>query len=237
MLLCQPRPSKSLQVAMAGPLASARPRRALGMADLIRRSRLSAGDPLTVRSAGSARSPTPAIHEALPVREVLEELCQATGYTVCMGALTYRRVTYLHRLYGPGRAQHFINRELRINLSAPLYCTAMGKALLTSLSEAWRRRLLSQIDFIPQGPRSAVSIDELLAELVTLDHRQPSVSDEEFIAGARSIAVCLRRPPDAQRIAIEVTVPADDFTVRELVEQIEPSVKYAAKRIAQIEVS
>jgi DNA-binding IclR family transcriptional regulator len=74
----------------------------------------------------------------------------------------------------------------------------------------------------------------LLAELETLDHRQPIVSDEEYIAGARSIAVCVRRARE-QPTAIDVTVPADDLTVQELREQIGPSVTYAANLIARVE--
>jgi len=152
-----------------------------------------------------------------------------------MGALNFRSVAYLHRLYGRDDAQRFINHEVSLGSHVPLYCTALSKALLASLSEPWRRRLLSQLDFIPQGPRSYAAPDELLAELATLDYRKPVVSDEEYIAGARSIAVCVQRARDEQPIAIDVTVLADDFTVRELVEQIGPSVKYAANRIAQIE--
>jgi DNA-binding IclR family transcriptional regulator len=234
---------------MAVPLVFAQPRRSCGMAamaDLIRlrpgrvfaRSGLpppSAGEVMATRAVDPGSSLTASMQRTLPVREVLGELFEATGYTVCMGALNYHSVVYLHRLYGPGRAQRFINQEVRFGLHAPLYCTALGKALLASLSEPWRRRLLSQIDFIPQGPRSYVGPVELLDELETLDHREPVISDEEYLIGARSIAVCVRRARDEQPIAIDVTVPTENFTVRELVEQIGPSVKYAANRIAQVE--
>jgi DNA-binding IclR family transcriptional regulator len=246
----QPQPSKSLQAAMAIPLVFARPSRAgraAEMVDLIRlrpgRVFAQLGQPhvstsyvQATRIADSGGSLTAAMQRTEPVREVLEELFEATGYTVCMGALNHRNVAYLHRLYGRGSAQHFINQEVRFGSHVPLYCTALGKALLASFSEPWRRRLLSQIDFIPQGPRSYAAADELLAELATLDYREPVVSDEEYIAGARSIAVCVQRPRDEQPIAIDVTVPAEDLTVQELAEQIGPSVKYAANRIAQIEV-
>jgi DNA-binding IclR family transcriptional regulator len=233
---------------MAIPLVFARPSRACGaaeMADLIRLrpgrvfARLGqphlSSDVLATRLADPGGSLTAAMQRTEPVREVLEELFEATGYTVCMGALNDRSVAYLHRLYGRDRAQRFINQEVSLGSRAPLYCTALGKALLASLSEPWRRRLLSQIDFIPQGPRSYAAADELLAELATLDDQEPVVSDEEYIAGARSIAVCVQRTRDEQPIAIDVTVPVEDFTVQELVEMVGPSVKYAANRIAQIE--
>lgn len=235
---------------MAIPLVFSGPRRSCGVAEMADLIRLRPGrvstrpgqppstsDVMATRAVDPGSSLTASMRRTLPVREVLEELFEATGYTVCMGALNYRSVVYLHRLYGPERAQRFINQEVRFGSHVPLYCTALGKALLASLSEPWRRRLLSQIDFIPQGPRSYVGPVELLDELATLDNREPVVSDEEYLIGARSIAVCVRRVRDEQPIAIDVTVPADDFTVQELVEQIGPSVRYAAKRIAQIESS
>jgi IclR family acetate operon transcriptional repressor len=235
---------------MAIPLVFADPRRAGGtaaIADLIGlrlgcllarlgQPHLSTSDVLATGRADADGSLTASMRRTLPVRAVLEELCEATGYTVCMGVLHCRSVAYLHRLYGPGRRQELINREVRFGSCVPLYCTALGKALLASLSEPWRRRLLADVDFIPQGPKSYVSPLDLLAELETLDHRQPVVSDEEYIAGARSIAVCVRRARE-QPTAIDVTVPADDLTVQELWELIGPSVKYAAERIAQIESS
>ena len=236
---------------MAIPLLFAQPSRACAaaeMADLVHlrpshiftrlgQPHLSMSNVLATRSAESDSSLTVSLRRTEPVRAVLEELFEETGYTVCMGALHYRSVAYLHRLYGQRRAQRFINQEIRFGSRAPLYCTALGKALLASLSESWRRRLLAQVDFIPRGPRSYVMRIELLDELETLDYREPIVSDEEYIGGARSIAVCVRRPHDEHPIAIDVTVPADDFTVQELIEQIGPSVQYAANRIARLKVS
>ncbi|MFZ1925550.1 MAG: IclR family transcriptional regulator C-terminal domain-containing protein [Solirubrobacteraceae bacterium] len=236
---------------MAIPLLFAQPSRvcaAAEMVDLVHlrpshiftrlgQPHLSMSNVLATRSAESDSSLTASLRRTEPVRAVLEELFEETGYTVCMGALHYRGVTYLHRLYGQRRAQLFINQEIRFGSRAPLYCTALGKALLASLSESWRRRLLAQVDFIPRGPRSYVMRIELLDELATLDYREPIVSDEEYIGGARSIAVCVRRPHDEHPIAIDVTVPADDFTVQELIEQIGPSVQYAANRIARLKVS
>ena len=192
---------------------------------------------LATRSAESGSSLTASLCRPEPVRAVLEELFEETGYTVCMGALHHRSIAYLHRLYGQRHAQRFINQEICFGSRAPLYCTALGKALLASQSESWRRRLLSGVDFIPQGPRSYVMRIELLDELETLDCREPIVSDEEHIGGARSIAVCVRQPHDQQPMAIDVTVPADDFTVQELIEQIGPSVRYAAHRIARLKMS
>jgi DNA-binding IclR family transcriptional regulator len=74
----------------------------------------------------------------------------------------------------------------------------------------------------------------LIHDLENADYRQPIVSDEEFMYAARSIAMFVPRPKTKQLIAIDVTVPATHLTVQELVEQIGPSLVYAAKRISEV---
>lgn len=71
---------------------------------------------------------------------------------------------------------------------------------------------------------------------------RPSASTRDVMATrvvnpGSSLTASMQRLRDEQPLAIDVTVPAEDFTVRELVEQVGPSVKYAAKRMAQIETS
>ncbi len=185
-------------------------------------------------SADPGSSVIAAMQRALPVRAALQELHAETGYTVSLGALNSTSVTYVYRLYGHRCGQHFIDQEIRLGAHVPVYCTALGRALLASLSEASRRQLIEQIDFIPQGPRSILSHSQLLDELASVDYREPIVSDEEFIGGARSIAIYVPRSYDERRIAIDVTVPSVDYTVNQLLRGVGPQLMYAAKLIAQI---
>jgi len=172
------------------------------------------------------------IRRALPARAVLEELRDEIGYTVSMGLLDGTRVIYIHRLFGHRRGQHLIDGELRVGAYIPAYCTALGKAMLASLSAAERRERVATIHLVPQGPRSITVQGKLLAELDTVNLRAPVVSDEEFVIGARSIAMLLPRPSSEQSAAIDVTVPSGAHTAAQLFTQIGPSVVRAAELIA-----
>jgi IclR family transcriptional regulator, pca regulon regulatory protein len=171
--------------------------------------------------------------QALPADEALRGLRATTGHTVSMGALDSTRVLYLYRFFGHRRGQHMIDLSLRVGAAIPAYCTALGKVMLANLSEDERREVVSTMDLIPEGPNSIIEHDTLLAELDGIDPEAPLVSDEEFVPGARSIAMLIawqgRKPP----IAIDVTVPSKAYTSTQLLEEIGPKLVQAAEMIAK----
>jgi IclR family transcriptional regulator, pca regulon regulatory protein len=173
------------------------------------------------------------LRRAVPARAVLEELRDEIGYTVSMGALDGTRVIYVHRFFGHRRGQHAIDRELRVGAHIPAYCTALGKVLLASLSGAERRERVAMIDLVPRGPRSIVEQSKLLAELDGVDLGAPVVSNEEFVIGARSIAMLLAWPGGEPCVAIDLTVPSRAFTAAQLRKRIGPEVMRAARLISQ----
>jgi DNA-binding IclR family transcriptional regulator len=190
---------------------------------------------LAIRAADPGLSLIGAMRRALPAVTVLEELRDGTGYTVSMGALNGKQVTYIHRLLSHRSGQYHINQEIGIGAHVPIHCTALGKALLASLTDEARRNLISRLDFfVPWGPRAFVAHEQLIAALEDVDYRRPVVSDEEFMYEARSIAMYVPRPRNEPHIAIDVTAPAAHMTAQELVEQIGPGLVYAAKRISEV---
>jgi len=189
---------------------------------------------LAPRAADPGLSLIATMRCALPVLTVLEELHDGTGYTVSLGVMRHDSVTYVHRLFGHRQSQYEVDRELHAGARIPLYCTALGKALLATLPDEWRRWLIRDIDFIPHGPRSIITHQELILELRELDVRVPVISDEEFVAGARSIAMYVPRPNENRPIGIEVTVPSRHLTVAELQAQIGPAIVYAAQLSSQV---
>jgi len=252
----QPRLSKSLQLAMSIPLLFSDGRSGLGIAEVTDLSRLSRPSTrcyirtfvqlgylerykthkygLAVRAANHGLSLIGALRRAAPAVSVLEELRDRTGYTVSMGALNAGKVTYIHRLLAHRPGQCRINQEIGVGAHVPIHCTALGKALLASLTDQARRNLISRLDFVPWGPRAFVTHEQLIHDLEDMNYREPVVSDEEFTYEARSIAMFVPRPRIEPLVAIDVTVPAVHLTSQELVEQIGPALVYAAKRISQI---
>jgi DNA-binding IclR family transcriptional regulator len=187
---------------------------------------------LAAQAATPGSAAIGAIRKRIPARAVLEELRKETGHTVSMGVLDGARVVYIHRLLGHRIGQHAIDRDFGVGADVPVHCSALGKALLASLSDAERRELLASIELTQHGPNSIMDKKKLAAELDRISLRKPVVSDEELIRGARSIAMLVPRPRSEHALAIDVTVPSAAYTVEQLLEDIGPCVKRAAKLIS-----
>lgn len=183
-------------------------------------------------AAGPGASAIGAIRRLIPARVVLEELREETGHTVSMGVLEGTRVIYVHRLLGHRRGQYAVDGDLGVGAHVPAYCTALGKVLLASLSDAERRELLASIELVRHGPGTITGKKQLAAELDRISARGIVVSDEEHIRGARSVAVLVPRPCGEHQLAIDVTVPSGDYTVNQLVKNVGPALKRAARLIS-----
>jgi IclR family transcriptional regulator, pca regulon regulatory protein len=187
---------------------------------------------LAAHAAGPGTAAIGALRRLLPARAVLEELREQTGHTVSMGVLDGARVTYVHRLLGHRVGQHAIDGDLGPGAHVPLHCTALGKVLLASISDAERRELLAMLELAPHGPKSITQMSKLVAELDGIRPRVPVVSNEELVRGARSIAVLVSRPRGEHPLAIDVTVPSRAYSATRLVRDVGPRLKRAAKLLS-----
>jgi IclR family pca regulon transcriptional regulator len=187
---------------------------------------------LADRAANPGRAAIEAIRVEVGARAVLEELRDELGHTVSMGVLCGTRVVYVHRLFGHRRGQFAIDRSLEAGASVPVYCTALGKVLLASLSVPERERLLAEIEFEPRGPNAILDSARLLAAIEQVGSSDAVLSDEEQLAGARSLAALVPGARGRHTLAIEVTVPADACSATRLVKRMGAPLKRAAKLIA-----
>ena len=120
-----------------------------------RKYRLSRG------AAGPGTAAIGAMRRQIPARAVLEELREQTGHTVSMGVLNGARVIYIHRLLGHRAGQYAIDCDIGVGANVPVHCTAIGKVLLASLSDAERRELLGGLKLTRHGPSSTTDKKKL----------------------------------------------------------------------------
>lgn len=173
------------------------------------------------------------LRKLVPARAVLEGLRDEIGHTVSMGVLDRTRVIYVHRFLGHRRGQYAIDSGLGVGANVPVYCTALGKVLLASLSDADQRELLAGLKLERHTRHTIVDRKKFEAELDRVSPRGMVVSDEEFREGSRSIAVLLPRPRSERPLAIDVTVPSSAYTVNKLLKEIGPRLKRAVTSLAE----
>jgi DNA-binding IclR family transcriptional regulator len=194
--------------------------------DRKRRYRLARG----ITNAGAVfidtlRSETPT------ARRVLEDLREETGHTVSMGVLDGTRVLYVHRLFAHGSGQYKADLELDAGAFVPAYCTAIGKALLASLSTPDRREAIAGLKLKPRGPNTITKKRVLAEELLAIHTAGIAVCDEEQARGVRSIAATITQPGRSRPMAVSVTVPAKRMSVARMTAKLGPHVLAAAERI------
>jgi IclR family pca regulon transcriptional regulator len=162
---------------------------------------------------------------------VLEELRDRTGYTVSMGVLEGVRVLYTQRLFAHGIGQYEVDLGLDVGAYVPAYCTAIGRALMASLSAPDQREVISELKFRRNG-RSATTKRLVLGEqLRAIEAAGISIFDEEQGHGVRSIAAAISQEGRSRPMAISVTVPAKSMSVVAMKTKLGPQVRAAAGRI------
>lgn len=187
---------------------------------------------LAARAANSGRAAIETLRAQIGARAVLEELRDELGHTVSLGVLSGTRVVYVYRLFGHRRGQFEIDRSLESGAHVPVYCTALGKVLLAALSAAERTRLLAELELEPQGPRAILDRRRLGAAVERIGASEAVLSDEEQLAGARSLAVLVPGTRGGHTSAIEVTVPARSWSASRLRGHAGPRLKHAARLLA-----
>ncbi len=169
--------------------------------------------------------------EAPAARTILEDLRDQTGHTVSLAALSGTHALYLQRFYAHGPGQFEADLQQGVGVHVPVYCTAIGKALLTSLNETEQRALIASVTLEHEGPNTVRTKRELAEQIEYSRERGFAICDEEQEIGVRSIAAAVPQPGRSRPLAVGVTVPAGGYSVEEMVERFEGAVRGAAKRI------
>lgn len=187
---------------------------------------------LSSRAAEPGMSVIGALRLRVPARPILEELRDRTGHTTSMAVLDRTRALYVHRLFGHRAGQYAVDGDLGIGAPLPVHCTALGKALLASMPDEERSPLLESLSLTRRGPNAIVAKRKLAAELERISESGVAISDEELMAGLRSVAVPVAVPAGVPPMAIDVAYPSDACSVAELTSKIAPLLQRAARRIS-----
>lgn len=169
--------------------------------------------------------------ETSTARTILEDLREATGHTVSVGVLDGTRVLYTYRLFAHGRGQYEADLGLDVGASVPVYCTAIGKALLASLSAAEQRKTLARLKLKAQGPNTITDKTVLVDNLLAVHAVGLAVCDEEQARGVRSIAAAITHAERSRPMAISVSVPAKHMSLTTMRTKLGPHVIAAAERV------
>ncbi len=164
------------------------------------------------------------------VHKKLESIVKDLNETVNFGVLFENKVLYLDKIES--------NRSLQINTTIggkiSLHCTALGKSILSILSDEELESLLDCLDLEKKTKNTIDNKKLLLEEIKKTKERGYSVDDEEFEEGLRCVAVPLKFKDINFYGAISVSGPISRFTksfIPELGEKLRIYAKIIEKEV------
>lgn len=113
----------------------------------------------------------------------LQQLNRELDETVHLTVLEEDHVLYVECVESSKRLRTYSV----IGIRGPLYCTAVGKAILAYLPPAERRSLVERMQFETFTPNTIVSRESLESDLHAISARGYSIDDEEHEPGVRCV--------------------------------------------------
>ncbi|MCB1776621.1 MAG: DNA-binding transcriptional regulator KdgR [Candidatus Competibacteraceae bacterium] len=106
----------------------------------------------------------------------MQILSEKTLETIHLGVLADGEVVYVHKV----DARHYLGMYSRVGRRAPVYATAIGKAMLAWEKPARRDAIIADLCFIRVQKNSVTSAEQFLAELESTRQRGYGLDNQEF---------------------------------------------------------
>lgn len=144
---------------------------------------------------------------SMDIREVaapvLRELNQQTGHTVHLGYFENGTVIYIDKYAGTAPVQMYS----RIGLTAPLHCTAMGKATAAYMSAGERSALAAHLDYTRFTKQTITTPKAYLDELTQVRQRGYAMNLGEHENVISAVAAPILQPDGRVQYGIDLAVP------------------------------
>jgi IclR family KDG regulon transcriptional repressor len=119
---------------------------------------------------------------------VAQKLCTELGETVHMGVLEGKTAVYVLKK----ESSFTIRMYSRVGKTIPLYCTAIGKVLLSDMTEHELQQYLGEVPLKPFTPNTIRDEKALLSELEKVRNQGWASDDEEHEMGTLCIGAPIR---------------------------------------------
>ena len=162
----------------------------------------------------------------------LQRLSDETGYTANLAILDGHDVVYIERCRTSRPGQRDIDLNLHVGSRLPVYCTAMGKAMLAFVDDERREAVLAGVEFLQRGPNTLTDRASLERELERIRGQGIAVNNEELAFGLRSIAAPILSQSGVVAGALNLAVHRSMVSTEELVTRYGPTVQRTASEVS-----
>jgi DNA-binding IclR family transcriptional regulator len=134
----------------------------------------------------------------------LTRLSEEAGETSHLAVLDGDGAIYIDKV----EPAHSVRLVSRVGSRIPLYCTALGKALLASLEPSDAEAILASVRMEQRTPSTVTTYAELLDELAEVRKQGYSIDYAQNEVGVHCVASAVSLPTTAQPMAISISGPS-----------------------------
>ena len=162
-------------------------------------------------------------------RPILRDLTTATGETANLALLKKDCVVYIDQIESP----HLVRMFTEIGHQAPLYCTSVGKAMLSVLPAQQREDYLATVTLRPFTLNTLTDLERLRAELELAWSRGYAADNEERERGVRCVAAPILDYRGLCVAGVSIAGPTTRVGI-ERIEELGRQVRDAARRCSML---
>jgi IclR family KDG regulon transcriptional repressor len=162
-------------------------------------------------------------------RPIAEKLASDLGETVHIGIREEDRAIYVLKV----ETKYTLRMYSRVGKAIPLYCTAIGKMLLSDFPPEELDRYLGSVSFTPYTARTITAREKLRKELVQIRAKGFSRDREEHEEGITCVAAPIRDYTGRAIAALSVSWPAFRFKKEEL-DAYQRAIRDAAESVSRL---
>lgn len=161
------------------------------------------------------------------VSPYMDALLKKFDETVNLGVLDGNKIKYLHSLESSQRLRSSNPREEKDNV----HSTALGKAILSTFSEAELEKTLKKLDLKSQTDKTITTEKDLLSAISRAKKIGFAIDDQENELGSRCVAVAVTDKNGKALCALSITGPASRMST-EKIRIIGENLKLVAKQLS-----
>jgi IclR family KDG regulon transcriptional repressor len=158
----------------------------------------------------------------------LKELMEKSGETANLVVEDDGEAVYIEQV----ECSNHLRTANKVGSRAPLYCTAVGKVLLSSRLPEERKKSLADISLRRLTPKTVTRKDQLLRELETVSQKGVAIDNEEQMIGERCLAAPIRDENGKIVAAISISGPSFRLTSIKM-RELKPVVVEISRKISE----
>lgn len=144
----------------------------------------------------------------------LKEIADKTEETVYLGLLCEDEVIYIDAIHSAKNSRMNTNM---IGIKAPVYCTAIGKAMLSEMTDEEVSRIISK-PLVRFTPNTITDMSIFREDLDNIRKRGFSIDDMEHEYGIKCVGIALNSISGQQIAAVSISGPSLRFNNAEIEE-------------------